>query len=232
MYSETDSKKKIDPNLIEIINLLDKNKIIYWVCHGTLLGIVRDKNLIPWDHDIDIAVWDEKNLKEKFKLIMFKNNYKLKEKYLLEDDLLTFIKKGGREIDINFYHKKFSNSEDIAYVKWFIPKNLICKIIDALSMAKDYKGKLMFFINKLQFIQPIFKLLKKILIKKNFFYKTVGYTQPLKLLKEFKKINFKNLKISVPVYYEDYLKYVYGHGWKTPIKKFNWIKDSPSTKNI
>ena len=65
MYSETDSKKKIDPNLIEIINLLDKNEISYWVCHGTLLGIVRDKDLIPWDHDIDIAVWDEKNLKEK-----------------------------------------------------------------------------------------------------------------------------------------------------------------------
>ena len=31
MYSETDSKKKIDPNLkIEIIYLLDKNKISYW----------------------------------------------------------------------------------------------------------------------------------------------------------------------------------------------------------
>ena len=46
----------------------------------------------------------------------------LKEKYLLDDDLLTFIKTGGREIDINFYHKKFTNSEEIAYVKWFIPK--------------------------------------------------------------------------------------------------------------
>ena len=68
MYSETDSKKKIDPNLIEIIYLLDKNKIFYWVCHGTLLGIVRDKNLIPWDHDIDIAVWDETNLKRKTKI--------------------------------------------------------------------------------------------------------------------------------------------------------------------
>ena len=29
MYSETDSKKKIDPNLIETINLLDKNQISY-----------------------------------------------------------------------------------------------------------------------------------------------------------------------------------------------------------
>ena len=232
MYSETDSEKKIDPNLIEIINLLDKNKIIYWLCHGTLLGIVRDKNLIPWDHDIDIAVWDEKNLKEKIKLIMIRNNYKLKEKYLIDDDLLTFIKKGGREIDINFYHKKFSNLEDIAYVKWFIPKNSICKTIDAFSMAKDYRGKFMFVINKFEFIQPIFKLLKRILIKKNFFYKTAGYTQPLKFLKEFKKIDFKNMKVSVPSSSEDYLEYVYGASWKTPIKNYNWIKDSPSTTDI
>ena len=70
------------------------------------------------------------------------------------------------------------------------------------------------------------------MIKKNFFYKTAGYTQPLKFLREFKKIDFKNLKVSVPVYYEDYLKYVYGQGWKTPVKEFNWIKDSPSTKDV
>ena len=42
--------------------------------------------------------------------------------------LLTFIKKGGREIDINFYHKKFNNLEDIAYVKLFVPKNLFAKL--------------------------------------------------------------------------------------------------------
>ena len=38
MYSETDSKKKIDPNLIEIINLLDKNKsILKLSCDSPLL---------------------------------------------------------------------------------------------------------------------------------------------------------------------------------------------------
>ena len=75
--------------------------------------------------------------------------------------------KQEEEIDINIYHKKFTNSEEIAYVKWFIPKNLICKIM-SLFNGKDYKGKLMFVINKLEFIQPIFKLIKKILIKKDF----------------------------------------------------------------
>ena len=48
--------KKIDQNLSLTINILAKNKIRYWICHGTLLGIVRDKKLISWDHDIDVGV--------------------------------------------------------------------------------------------------------------------------------------------------------------------------------
>ena len=48
---------KTDKNLIDSILILNKTKIKYWVCHGTLLGIIRDKSLIEWDHDIDIGVW-------------------------------------------------------------------------------------------------------------------------------------------------------------------------------
>ena len=55
-----------DDNILrEICSLLGKNKINYWVCHGTLLGIIRENRLLPWDHDIDIAVWkDEVSKKE------------------------------------------------------------------------------------------------------------------------------------------------------------------------
>lgn len=232
MGAENYSEKKIDKNFIETVELLNKNNIFYWICHGTLLGIIRDKDLIPWDHDIDIAVWYTKNLKEKIKEIMEKKDYFLKEKYLIEDDLLTFVKEGGREVDINFYHQKEINLKHTAYVKWFVPKNIFCKIIEVLSLANQYKGKFYSLINQLTFIIPIFKNFKIFLIKKNVFYKTVGYTQPIRLLKDFKKVQYYNIDVSVPVKSEEYLEFVYGVNWRSPIKKFNWIKDSPSVKKI
>lgn len=34
----------------------DANKIRYYLCSGTLLGAVRDQDLIPWDNDLDVLV--------------------------------------------------------------------------------------------------------------------------------------------------------------------------------
>ena len=52
-----------DRNFLDTISILNKNKVDYWVCHGTLLGIIRDGKLIEWDNDIDIGVIkSEKNI--------------------------------------------------------------------------------------------------------------------------------------------------------------------------
>lgn len=42
--------------LLEATSLLDSYNIRYHLEGGTLLGIVRDKDLLPWDHDIDISI--------------------------------------------------------------------------------------------------------------------------------------------------------------------------------
>jgi hypothetical protein len=157
MSIQVDNNSKIDSNLIETINILEKNNIPYWLCQGTLLGIIRDNKLIDWDHDIDIAVWYSKNISKKLKTIMINKYYHLKKQNIIDDSLLTFVKKGGREVDINCYReKKINNLEDIAYVKWTVPKNNFCKIIDALSLANNYKGKFEFFINRLVFFSFFF----------------------------------------------------------------------------
>ena len=61
MSYKINSHQKIDKNLKSLIDILTENKINYWICHGTLLGIIRDNQLIPWDHDIDIGVIENKS---------------------------------------------------------------------------------------------------------------------------------------------------------------------------
>jgi len=42
--------------LLLICNVLRQENILYYVDAGTLLGIIRDQQLIPWDDDLDIAI--------------------------------------------------------------------------------------------------------------------------------------------------------------------------------
>lgn len=45
--------------LIEICKVLEKQGIPYVLEGGTLLGIVRENRLLPWDNDLDITITDE-----------------------------------------------------------------------------------------------------------------------------------------------------------------------------
>ena len=40
MGFKNNSKKKVDKNFALSIKILNQNKIRYWICHGTLLGII------------------------------------------------------------------------------------------------------------------------------------------------------------------------------------------------
>jgi lipopolysaccharide cholinephosphotransferase len=51
-------KEKIQAQrtLLKVVQLLDTAEIPYHLEGGTLLGIVRDGRLLPWDHDLDISI--------------------------------------------------------------------------------------------------------------------------------------------------------------------------------
>ncbi|WP_162011072.1 LicD family protein [Streptococcus sp. S784/96/1] len=51
--------------LREFHNVCEKNGIDYQLTFGTLLGVVRDNGMIPWDYDIDVLV----SITEKEKLV-------------------------------------------------------------------------------------------------------------------------------------------------------------------
>jgi phosphorylcholine metabolism protein LicD len=49
--------KKLYRTATVVNNILVTNNIQYWTEAGTLLGVIRNKGIIPWDDDIDIKVW-------------------------------------------------------------------------------------------------------------------------------------------------------------------------------
>lgn len=50
------------------INILEKHNVNYWVDFGTLLGLVRENDIILYDNDVDICVVS-KNLHENKQLV-------------------------------------------------------------------------------------------------------------------------------------------------------------------
>lgn len=224
--------KKKDQNFISVLTVFNKNAIPYWVCHGTLLGIIRDKELIEWDHDIDIGVlFDHVSVKEIINL-MTKEGFKIRDDYGtfgLHTDTISFTRKGGRIVDINFYKiSKEDTGEEFFHVRWGTPKNNLMKLVDALSMADTYAGKYKKLINSFSLFKFFFKILKIILIRIKLFYKITGYSEPANLIIAPKIIYFQGLEVKIPIESEKYLHYIYGNEWKIPNKNYIWHKDGKS----
>ena len=168
MSYQNHSSQKVDKNLKILISILNEHKINYWICHGTLLGIIRDKKLIPWDHDIDIGIIENEISRKMIPIILKKEGFKeIKKTFLNDDGMMKFTRTGGREVDINFY--KIDKEKNIAFMKWYIPKNFLMKIIDVLSFAKNYKGRSYKIVNMLSFMENFFLSVKKIFVKKGIF---------------------------------------------------------------
>ena len=83
--------------LFDVVDFFDSEGIDYWLEGGTLLGIVRDKELLPWDHDIDLSISanDAELLsKKKYKLLI--KGYRVTERKIYQDT--GALKKGQYRI--------------------------------------------------------------------------------------------------------------------------------------
>ncbi|MFQ5486276.1 MAG: LicD family protein [Desulfobacterales bacterium] len=49
--------------LFDVLDIFKKHRIRYWIDDGTLLGIIREGDLIAWDHDVDVGISGESALK-------------------------------------------------------------------------------------------------------------------------------------------------------------------------
>lgn len=99
--------------LFDVVSFLDNEKINYHLEGGTLLGIVRDKELLPWDHDVDLSISvndAEKFARKRWKI--FLKGYRVTTRRMNQD--IGALKKGQYRI---FKVKQFLPS----IIKWAFP---------------------------------------------------------------------------------------------------------------
>lgn len=113
--------------LEDLIFILNKYNIEYFAIGKTLLGAVRNKCLIPWNFDIDLAIFD--NNSDLLEFYMFKKELENKECSLKKVETGYIVRRKNYNINIYLMEyikdNKITFSSDIAKKIW--PKRIINK---------------------------------------------------------------------------------------------------------
>ena len=227
MPDSGDCQAALDPNFVETVGVLNSHGIPYWACHGTLLGLVRDGRLIPWDHDVDIALWTDAIPKGSLIDLMAANGFSLKDDGA-DYDFVAFTKEGGRTVDFNYYHA--CPDSGMAYSEWFIIRSKFAALFDLLANRSEYHGRWSAVVRRLYFLRPLARIMVSLLKWSGLLYRSAGYTTPVCLLEEFEPLEIAGVAVRVPCRREAILEYVYGNDWRLPKQKYDWTKESPATR--
>lgn len=126
------NKKPLDKDiakdiLINFKKVVEKNKLIFWLEGGTLLGAVRNKDFIDYDTDIDVRIYYNDIPK------LIKSIPELKENGLdllrTSNNEITFIK-NGEYIDIEFIKSPTKYTKELDTINFLNTDFKIPKYID------------------------------------------------------------------------------------------------------
>ena len=106
------NSEDIEAVLFKIVDILEDNHIDYWLTDGTLLGVIRENRILPWDSDVDIGVWKSEVSVSDLISLLEKNGFRYLER-LSNMDSHHFLL-GEVLLDINLYSRDQTNVS----IKW------------------------------------------------------------------------------------------------------------------
>lgn len=117
-------------------NILDQHKISFFLVSGTLLGCIRDRQILPFDKDLDVGIWDEdttlENLVEIFQMSGCFEIMPIKTRALLK---LKHV--NGSFIDVFLHYKdEGKNWHATSKLKWI---NTNFQLIETEFLGHNFK---------------------------------------------------------------------------------------------
>ena len=231
------NKESGDKHFQRVISILSKNNIPYWVDQGTLLGIIRDKQIIPWEWDLDFGVFENEISRKSVEKAFLDNGFTI-EDISKNNKYIHFLFGDERKVDITFYEKK----DDIALTYFKGPDGLYGRFIKhvfSVLMNREITNKKTSLLKRLLFNSLDIIILIPTFNKFTFdlFFKIIkqrmdslgptsliSYKIPLPFINIRDSIQFLNTKIYIPSKPVKYLEYSYGKTWNVPIKNYTWYK--------
>jgi len=218
--------------LKQVKEILDSHGVEFWLDNGTLLGAVRDGKFIPWDHDIDLGLWD---LSEKeIELIVDSIIQKGFTVHFLKTNKFYLFSANKNNCPINFvlYKKSRGNCK----TSWNFPLTVGGKIFhsirwmltvrsdihyDTYNMVKLLTKAIVFI--PLNYRKKLCDLIYA--IEKNFGSKYIKIVVPKRHFTNLSTITFYGMKFKAPSPVEEYLEYRYGKDWRTPKKEYIYYEE-------
>lgn len=222
--------KKMIPLLKEVKKAFDAYNIPFWLEGGTLLGAIRDGKVIPWDDDIDLAAFYDEAFREIGNISKYFFN-------LGFDVFNSRTKISFRKKDVSLSIFLYDHGDYIKRAKVTrknkLVKNFYYSFMQGLiAPHRDY-------IHKMSLRQRLIQITKNIMMslpgKQQIYELLLRFWDKTGLLivydinvssdcvKKFKRINFCDIKVNVPIKSEKYLEHFYGKEWRIPDE--NWSQN-------
>ena len=198
--------------LKNILNILNNRKLNYWIDSGTLLGLIREKNLLKNDKDIDIGLHIREldkfiSIIPKINALGYRSRYELYNEIPSKYKFYPKNKNFNRTIDLNIYREK---EEDYLWCP------VTCFKEPANIFDKKYQKMIKYFWRR---------IFQKIETNK-FPYTNVKNTYSWIIpIKYYKKIIYNNnFCCNMFEEFNSYLEYRYGT-WEIPNQDWDLFRD-------
>ncbi len=227
--------KEVLKEFKQIISYLERKDIPYFVDCGTLLAIIRQKELYPHelDKDIDFAVLEnnskiKKNYFPSFSVTKTFNTTTLKSK---SGNIFSFchFKKTRHNYYLHVSYPDYKQNS-IKFTLIFFFKFFFCSsLTEFIDQRKNRRAfSPLLFLKKVSLHFPesltlFFDRVLSIFITPLFYYIPNKYTETT-YCSEF------GIRFKIPLLAEEYLTYHYGADWKIVKKNWNWLKDDKAFK--